>query len=500
VTGAAVALAVTLAQMLAETPGGATPRPAATVSRFAIVIGNNRPETGRAETLRYADDDALATHRLLLEAGVDSVLLARLDDDSRKLHPDFAPRGAPRGKELDDAFTAAATKMRAAAQLGAETELLVFYSGHGDVDGGEGYVVLEDRRLTRTLLHALLSGSPATRIHVFVDACKSYFLAFEKGPGGRRTPYAASLMAAGVPGRLANTGFVLSTTSDRDSHEWERYQAGILSHELRSALRGAADADRDGRITYAELGAFLMTANRDIPNPSFRPDFIVRPPGRDLAREVLRWDASRKPLLLGGGGVGGAAGGPPLGHVYVESARGERLVDAHPARDQALALRLPDERPLFVRKHGDTAELVIDEREPVTVAWQEATPEIGRKGALHLAFEKLFASPFGPPEVTAYSLPPVDLELRETAQAPAAVPNPRIATVRTVAGWTAVVAGTAGVVLSALAAQRYYAGGDASQVEIESLNQQVRQFNIASVVCYAVAAVAGGTWLWATRQ
>ena len=150
-------------------------------------------------------------------------------------------------------------------------------------------MVLEDRRLTRSWLHELLARSPATRNHVFVDACKSYFLAFEKGPGGHESAAPASLLAAGVPSRLANTGFVLSTSSDRDSHEWERYQAGILSHELRSALRGAADADRDGRITYAELGAFLVTANSNIENPTFRPDFMVRAPGRDLRREVLRW-------------------------------------------------------------------------------------------------------------------------------------------------------------------------------------------------------------------
>ena len=152
-TGAAAAMALALA--LGEAPA----LPSSEAVRFAVVVGNNRPETGRAETLRYADDDAVATHHLLLEAGVDSVLLARLDDDSRKLHPELAPFGAPRGKELDDAFVATVAKIRQAAARGAETELLIFYSGHGDVDGGEGYVVLEDRRLTRSWLHELLAIS-----------------------------------------------------------------------------------------------------------------------------------------------------------------------------------------------------------------------------------------------------------------------------------------------------------------------------------------------------
>ena len=61
--------------------GGAVPRPAEAqsgdVARFAIVIGNNQPEKLGSSVLRYADDDAVATHRLLVEAGVDSTLLVR---------------------------------------------------------------------------------------------------------------------------------------------------------------------------------------------------------------------------------------------------------------------------------------------------------------------------------------------------------------------------------------------------------------------------------------
>ena len=66
------------------------------VVRFAIVIGNNLPETSDTPPLRYADDDAVATHRLLVEAGIESVLFARLDPDSRQLHPQLQPRAAPR--------------------------------------------------------------------------------------------------------------------------------------------------------------------------------------------------------------------------------------------------------------------------------------------------------------------------------------------------------------------------------------------------------------------
>jgi hypothetical protein len=479
----AAALALSLCALLLRPAVAA----AADVARFAIVIGNNHGEADNVAELRFADDDAVATHELLLEAGVDSVLLTRLDQDSRRLYPQFDGVQPPRRRDLDDAFAAVSARMRVAASGGAVTELLLFYSGHGDVAGGEGYVVLEDGRLTRTMLHTLLAHSPAVRNHVFVDACKSYFLAFDKGAGGRRETYGSSFVADTVPAGLANTGFVLSTSSDRDSHEWERYQAGILSHELRSALRGAADVDRDGRITYAELGAFLATANESIPNPKYRPDFMVRPPGRDLRREVLNWNASAAAVRIQGA---------PVGHFYVETADGERLLDGHPELGQEVALHVPAARPLFVRRNDETAEYVVLGPGPVRVASLDAAPSsVERKGALHLAFEQLFALSFGRRNVAEFER---RIDLAEVSPPARESPTSHTrATIRAIAGPVAIAAAAAGVALNIVSAQRYYAGQGASQVRIAELNRTVRALNTASIACYAVAGAAALTWGWA---
>jgi hypothetical protein len=502
-TIAAAAAACALVAPAAARAHALTPDPAAAAAgeagaaRFAIVIGNNRPEDGdasRVPSLRYADDDAVATHALLIEAGVTSVLLARLDDDSRRLHPGVRPDGAPRADELDRALAAQGARMKAAAARGARVELLLFYSGHGDVERGEGYVVLEDGRLTRTMLYALLARSPAARNHVFIDACKSYFLAFEKGPGGTRRIYTHAFVADAVPSHLANTGFVLSTSSGRDSHEWERYQAGILSHEVRSALRGAADADRDGRVTYAELGAFLAVANDAITNGRFRPDFMVRPPGRDLAEEVLRWSPASATTTTTVR-VEGAA----VGHVYVETAHGERVLDAHPADGQPLTLHVPVERPLFVRRHDETAEQVVIERAPPPItSLAPAAPEIAMRGALHLAFEQLFDSPFAESSVRDFAR---GFDAREAAgvaravaSAPAAPARDTRHALRLVAGATVLAGAAVGVGLGAFALERYADGGRASQVELASTNASVRRLDIAAAVSFAIAGAAGLTW------
>ena len=456
------------------------------VQRFALVIGNNHPEAPNGKELRYADDDAVATHLLLADADVQSLLFVSLDDETRAMHPGLAIVGAPTWPEIKRGFATLASRMKAAQEKGARAELLIFYSGHGDVAGGEGYVALAGQRLTRSMLFSLLASSPATYNHVFVDACKSYFLVFDRGPGGRRTAYTGSF-AESVPASLSNTGFVLSTSSDRESHEWERYQGGILSHQLRSGLRGAADADADGAVSYAELGAFLATANRAIPNARFKPDFMVRAPARNLDREILSYAPTRPALYFAPGN---------WGHFYVEDARGARILDAHPSPHAPLRLFTPAERPLFVRQDDERAEYVVTKDGPVAVAeLARSTPEVAQRGALSLAFNWMFTTPFGKSDVRAFrtSASAVDSKPERSPDRPSSARH----TIALTAGVTALTTGAAGLTFSALSVSRSLDEKHPSQVEIAERNQRIRTFNRASVACYGVALAAGLTWAWA---
>ena len=478
-----------LAALLLASAAAAGARAAAPdVRRFALVIGNNRPEAASGETLRYADDDAVATHLLLAEAGVQSFLFATLDAETRALHPSVALAGAASWPEIQRGFATLAQRMNEARAKGLRTELFIFYSGHGDVDGGEGYVVLAGQRLTRTRLFALLSQSPATYNHVFVDACKSYFLVFDRGPGGRRAPYAGNWVE-GAPASLGNTGFVLSTSSDRESHEWERYQGGILSHELRSGLRGAADADGDGSISYAELGAFLATANRAIPNPRFKPDFTVRAPGQDLERKILSYPADRAALHFAP---------QSWGHLYIENARGVRILDAHPAADRELRLFVPDERPLFVRQDDEHAEYVVEQSGSVAIpALSRTTPEYAQRGALSLAFRWMFSVPFDPSDVQQFRAETAAERSAPRADDSAHRRSSTRRTVARVAGVIALGTGAAGVTLSALSLGTSLSNPNESQRALAAHNHRVHELNVASVACYGTALAAGLVWAWA---
>ncbi|MEK6609104.1 MAG: hypothetical protein AABZ30_15710, partial [Myxococcota bacterium] len=132
---------------------------------YAIVVGHNGSPAPDLPALRYADDDAAGWARLLGDAGARVRLLARYDADTRALHGAALPPDAPPTR---------AALLAAVDAAPAGDEIVLVYTGHGDVDGGEGFVQLEGARLTRSDLYdrVLARLGAGRRVHVVVDACK----------------------------------------------------------------------------------------------------------------------------------------------------------------------------------------------------------------------------------------------------------------------------------------------------------------------------------------
>src|SRR5262249_4236809 len=123
--------------------------------------------------------------------------------------------------------------------------------------------------------------------------------------------------------RFPQVGAVLATASGVQAHEWDVYQRGVFSHELLSALRGGADVNRDGRIEYSEVSAFLGAANGEASDPRARLSVVVRPPA--LNRRAVLVDTTRL------GAVFRLVGhGSELGQIFVEDELGNRVADFHP--------------------------------------------------------------------------------------------------------------------------------------------------------------------------
>ena len=458
----------------------------AEVRRLALVVGSNHGEGVSAAPLRYADDDAVAMYELLTQAGVDAVLLTSPDADTLRLHPGILSQ-PPTLTALLEAFETQRKRVTEFRAAGDEVEWTFFFSGHGDVEHGEGFLGLEQGRLTRAVLHeTLLARSGATRTHVIIDACKSALLVVGKGPGGRRLPFAISFVRE--PKADGEVGFLVSASSARDSHEWERVQSDVFSYELRSALRGAADADGDGIVSYAEVGAFLRKANAAIPNPAYRPDFMILPANaeRGLSAAVLRWEGAAM--------VADVA----LGHVYVERPNGERVLDLNAASAFVARLFLPAERPLFVRTVDDTKELALAD---ATSAWSTvavAPTQTRQRGALGLAFAQLFAEPFGADAVLEFrsTYQPPDLTKLEVAESRSFATN----TLKPIAGWAAIGTGVLAASMFAVSWSLHESGSMLSQSATVNRNGQLTALNVTGVVSGSIAVAAAGLWLWLTAS
>jgi hypothetical protein len=471
-----VKLALVLAGLLAAAEARAEG-----VARFALVMGHNRPPRPDLPTLRYADDDAVRWSVLLRTHGARVELLTELDEESQRLYGTAVPAPAPPSSAaMTAAMARLAEAMRSARAAGQRTAFYFIYAGHGDSDdAGQGSLSLSDGPLSRAAFaRQVLAASPADTNHVFIDACRAFYFVYDRGPGGTRQPFPGRYFGSGLASAFRNTGFLLATSSGAPSHEWEEFQAGIFSHEVRSALLGAADADGDGRIGYRELAAFLEVANRPVRNERYRPAFTIKAP--------LDGDGT---LLDLGDATGGEILLPATadGHRLLEDPLGVRWADLNPAPGQAVTLRLPAppwEAPqFFLRRPNGDGELRIPAGRRLSAAELPVERSATlRRGAAHEAFSHLFSLPFALDDVT--SAPPLTVE----AEAP---PPPRVGALRRVGAWVAVGVGTIGLGTAGFLAldARRLADPHASGLSRPELNDGIASRNRWAVVSAASGAL-----------
>jgi len=393
-----------LCLLLALPARGAPPR-AVAGPVFALVVGVNRPIGNGTQRLLHADDDAILFHRLLATVGY-SRLLVVPDVASTELHGPLPEAQAPTWANLERSLDALFASMRRARARGLRPHFLFVYSGHGDLERGQGYLALADGRLTSSdLARRVLARSPAVANHVIIDACRSYYLVHGRHPRRGEAREAGSLpRSAGrargsdtarqgsLARRFPNTGFVLSTASAESSHEWNELQAGVFSHEVRSGLMGAADVDRDGRIAYDELWAFIRSANARITSARFRPTVYIRPPRGTVSSALLDWRRFRGASITVSQG----------GRYVLEDDDGVRLADFHASPSHVVTLRLPhDARPdslLYIHDLERLMQYLVEleggQEHHRLVDLSSEPSNYHVKGRPHF-YSRIFAQPFG---------------------------------------------------------------------------------------------------------
>jgi len=465
---------------------------------FALVIGSNVSVDANLTPLRYADDDAARYLDFFRLLGARTYLLARLDDNTKRLHPQAAAEATdPKKSSFDTAIAQLIADVTKASQRKVETVVYFVYAGHGNVANGQGYITLEDLRITGADLAGIFAKVPATKIHVIADACASYFLAYSRGPGGERRPIDGGF-GVGTLASDSRVGFLLSTSSARESHEWDAFQSGVFSHEVRSGLYGAADADGDGTISYREIAAFISRANASIPNERYRPDIHARSPhGGDVLIDLRHVSGRRLEI-----------DGKHAGRYFLEDSRGVRIADIHTAEGQSLSLLRPAPAGrTYLRRLGDGKEFIIESKNEI-IALADLKPDEPRysvRGAAHDSFTALFALPFNKDVVASYPQteeappPPQVAEMQQQTMKHAAASESWRLPVGVGAlglGAIALVSGAYLTISSTNARAEYdlrHVG--TSQIQIQRKNDEIQNDQVMAGLLYGTAVAFVGTGL-----
>ena len=197
---------------------------------YALLIGNNQGGPGQ-EPLRFAESDAGSVAAVLRQLGHYAASDVRV-----LLHPDAAQVLAA----LDDV----GAKVRANAAHGETSEVVFYYSGHARANA----VNLGGEELPLTALRERLASLPSALTIVVLDACQSGSFSRVKG-----AEPAADFTYNSVTG-LTQKGLAVmaSSTSQELSQESDELKASYFTHHLITGLRGAGDADGDGRVSLDE--------------------------------------------------------------------------------------------------------------------------------------------------------------------------------------------------------------------------------------------------------
>lgn len=392
-------LVLASALLVAASPGAAA-AVSPEAARHVVVVGVNESVDPGVAPLAYADDDA-ARYVEALGAGAASLeVLAVLDADTQPLFPEVAARAEPPTRaSLRRALERTFARIEADREAGRDADLVFVFVGHGAVGpDGEGYVSLLDEKFTRgDLFREVIAASPARFNHVIVDACSAYHLLHR---GKNQVLAVRRLLQKSSLKSYPNTGVLLSTSSDVETHEWSRIRGGVFSHEVLSALSGAADVDSDGTLSYEEVGAFIEAANAKVEDRRAKIDFFIRPPPLFVERPVVGpSEADRGPPRL-------ALAERDAGHFVVEDARGVVLAEVNKNKEQPLAIRLVGRAPFRVVRGEDAWKTGDRPTGTLKLSRLDKDPTAGQlasRSAVIEALERgLFQQPFGKSYVDGY--------------------------------------------------------------------------------------------------
>jgi len=217
-------------------------------NRWAVLVGvNEYDDKANYGRLHVCGKDVHALRDQLLAGGFDPARIRLLTDDTAEL------------PTRDNILVA----LKAIADATEPDDLLLFYySGHGDEDAGESYLVarngrrlvLSDTAVRISRVKEIMERAPARAKVIVLDACHSGADIGGKGP----KPMSADFIRR-IFEQAAGTAILASCMQGQLSYEWQAQERSVFTHFLLEALRGEADRDDKGFVT-------VQDANRHVVN------------------------------------------------------------------------------------------------------------------------------------------------------------------------------------------------------------------------------------------
>lgn len=216
--------------------------------KWAIVIGVEEYSDAQINSLDFCVDDAQAMASVLVEkCGYlpERVLLITDEENDADRRPTC------------DNLRQQVRRWLLKAEPG--DTVLVFFSGHGFSQEGEGFLAPGDCRkdnlgltcLRTSEVRRMLSDCKASQKLLALDCCRA-------GATRSAGPSTRGVSIEGAFGAAKGLITLAGCNPEQYSHEWPQQRRGFFTHFLAFGLRGAADGDRNGLVDSDELYAYVF--------------------------------------------------------------------------------------------------------------------------------------------------------------------------------------------------------------------------------------------------
>jgi hypothetical protein len=371
---------------------------------YALIMGNNTPpseQAGMLSLLHYADDDAVRFYRFFKHITADVRLFTVPDAETQlRFQGITAEAEVPTIAAVRQAAVKLGAQIEGNRKKGDKTVVYIVFSGHGSyTESGEPALVLLDGLMTQAVLYQDILGKlNADYQHLFIDACYAEGVVGTRGLFNREVDARQvsinsaekNAVIGPASSQFPGLGVVVSSSADKETHEWSKIESGVFTHELLSGLAGPADINRDGKIVYSELFAFITAANRGITDARGKLDVIARPPEKNQDAPIVD--------LTSFGNISFLQGDPSsLHHFVIELDTGERYLEANLGSMTYAHIALPGSGTAYLRTKDLEARLNLSQGMLLNFSdLRFKKYETQSKGSIETALSKgLFIAPYG---------------------------------------------------------------------------------------------------------